>query len=236
MAALTLEIDSDVMGARVPFRIVFNEQLNGPFPVLYLLHGLGGNCRDWTCNCPLEKLIRTEQRPLMIVMPEGGRGWFCDSPLGAYETFITTELRSFVERTFPVHADRDNRWLAGNSMGGYGALKMAFKFPELYAAAAGLEPAVDVARRKPGTAAWRDNFDVLHGHMEDPADLARSCDPLPRIYFDCGLEDAHLASCDRFHNELAVIPHEYRRFPGGHNWIYWNEHIGDALNWLLSDK
>ena len=109
----------------------------GPFPVFYLLHGLSDNHTAWTRRTSIERYV--EGLPLIVVMPDGGRSWYSDpvtEPAGAFETFIVRDLIGFMNRTFQTKATREGRVIGGLSMGGYGALKLALKYPEMFCAAA----------------------------------------------------------------------------------------------------
>ena len=98
----------------------------GPFPVLYLLHGLSGNHASWVRNSNVERYVA--DLPLIVVMPDGGRSFYTDAaenPRGAVETYIVRDLLGFVDRVFRSIPGREGRVIGGFSMGGYGALKLA---------------------------------------------------------------------------------------------------------------
>ncbi len=124
---------------------------DGGWPVLYLLHGLGGNETNWTIlgdiKNTLDRLIETKAiSPLIVAMPGAASSWYVDSASvggpGDYETAIVADLRSFVETRYPVRHDAARRAIAGLSMGGFGALRISLSHPELYCAAAALSPAM----------------------------------------------------------------------------------------------
>lgn len=121
------------------------------WPVLYLLHGLNGAATDWVnlgnVAATLDRLIAARRiKPLVVVMPEGGSSWYVDSAdvggPGNYATAIGHDLPDAVENAFPVGTDRLHRAIAGVSMGGYGALRLALMAPERFAAVAALSPAI----------------------------------------------------------------------------------------------
>ena len=123
----------------------------GGWPVLYLLHGLGGNERSWATlgdiDATLDRMIASgEIAPLVVVMPDGGDGWYIDSTgsggPGNFEAALTRNLPTWVEASFPVRTDRGGRAVAGLSMGGYGALRFALLTPDRYVAVAALSPAI----------------------------------------------------------------------------------------------
>jgi S-formylglutathione hydrolase FrmB len=124
---------------------------DGGWPVLYLLHGLGGDDRDWQryadIGGTLDRLIGdAEIRPLLVVMPAAGDSWYVDSAAvggpGDIETAITRDLVAAIEARWPVRRDAGGRAVAGLSMGGYGALRLAYAHPDLFAAAASLSGAI----------------------------------------------------------------------------------------------
>lgn len=123
----------------------------GGWPVVYLLHGLGGNQGDWlvagNVQQTLDALIEAGSvEPMVLVMPAAGNNWYVNtrSAGGAddVETAITEDLRQRIEADFPVRADQGGRAIAGLSMGGSGALRLGIGHPELYASIAALSPAI----------------------------------------------------------------------------------------------
>ncbi|MBC8136425.1 MAG: esterase family protein, partial [Fibrella sp.] len=184
--------------------------------------------------------------PLIVVMPDGGRGFYVDAAQGfRYGTAIGTELPHRIERTFPAKQTRDGRTLAGLSMGGYGALRLALTHPDRFCAAASLSGAVG----------WGHNPDDWTGSLYSPefqrvlgenfiggnADiwhLATSLTPdeRPAMRFDCGTGDFLFADNQAFDAFLTEhgITHEYVEHPGEHNWAYWDEHIEESLHFVLS--
>ena len=138
MAVCEMSWQSDSLGKQSKATIIVPQGTSGPFPVLYLLHGRGDDHTNWTRFTSLERYV--QDLPLIVVMPDGARGFYCDSvtnPLLAYESFIVKDLIAFVDATFQTKANRENRVVAGLSMGGYGATKLALKHPHLFGAAVG---------------------------------------------------------------------------------------------------
>jgi putative tributyrin esterase len=117
------------------------------FPVVYLLHGGDGNFRDWT---NYSDVARFAERGLVLVMPDGDESYYtnsADHPDQPYEDYIVKDLIADVETQFPTASDRAHRAIAGVSMGGFGAVKLSLKHPELFSFAAGLSSALDVPSR-----------------------------------------------------------------------------------------
>lgn len=215
----------------------------GPYPTLYLLHGLSDDSTAWTRWTSIERYVRA--LPLIVVMPDSGRGFYCDAEQGfAYETAILRDLIGYVDTMYQTKATRDGRVVAGLSMGGYGAAKFALKFPEMFCGAVSLSGAMGFGHRP---------FDVVSGqpwHLEfarvagenpvgGPNDLYALAKELqaaqrPALKIDCGTEDFLIEDNRAFHAYLTEIgfPHTYVENPGAHDWSYWDTHIQSALAFL----
>jgi S-formylglutathione hydrolase FrmB len=216
----------------------------GRFPVFYLLHGLGDDCTAWVRKTGIERYV--SELPLIVVMPDAGRGWYTNARAGdgrAYEDHLVKDLVPFVDRVFPTIARREGRVIGGLSMGGYGAVKMALKFPEMFCSATSHSGSVMTPLHKPETRpkdlqALKPEFEAIFGQdwrggENDPLALAKKC-PItlrPALRLDCGLEDFLLDQNREFHAYLESIrfPHEYAEFPGDHAWAYWDEHVKEAI-------
>jgi len=252
----TIQFESKLVGKRLPYNVLLPRDYDKPeanakrYPVLYLLHGLFGHYDNWA---NLTRLIDySAPYDLIIVMPEGNDNWYIDSaavPSDKYETYIVSELLPDVQQRFRTIDSRDARAIAGLSMGGYGALKFAAKYPEKFSFAASLSGAL-------GAASWTENdlkglekiweslnavFGPFGNQTRQANDLFRlyreaPLAQLPFIYLDCGTEDTFFASNHSFSELLLArkIPHEYRERPGVHGWKYWDEQIQEVLR--LVDK
>ncbi len=208
----------------------------GPFPVWYLLHGLSDNHTAWTRRTNLERYLGS--LPLIVVMPDGGRGFYTDSatePAGAFETFILRDLIGFIDRTFRTRAERAGRVIGGLSMGGFGAIKLALKYPEVFCAAASHSGALwcpsDLDGYE-GSELHRVFGENPAGGPDDIFALAERCPQvtLPAMRIDCGTEDYLLMPNRKFHAHLEKlgIVHEYAESPGGHDWAYWDQQVQEA--------
>lgn len=129
MAFCEMHFRSAALGKQTAANILLPQgQGSGPFPVFYLLHGLSDDHTMWMRRSSLERHVG--DLPLIVVMPNGDRSFYCDTEEGdGYETFMTRDLIGFVDETFHTISTRAGRVLGGLSMGGYGALKLALKFP-----------------------------------------------------------------------------------------------------------
>lgn len=222
--------------------VLLPEGKPGPWPVLYLLHGLSDDHTAWQRWTSIERYVR--DLPLMVVMPNGERGWYTDSvsnPNAAFETLITRDLICFVDRTFHTVPTREGRVVAGLSMGGYGALKLALKHPDLFCAAVSHSGAVEIASHVSS-----ENPEALSifgasaaGGTEDVFALAKNSDPdtRPAVRFDCGTDDFLIEHNRRLHTHLDDIayPHEYVEHPGAHDWRYWDDHIQETIVFFANE-
>jgi S-formylglutathione hydrolase FrmB len=217
----------------------------GPFPVFYLLHGLTDDHTIWSRRSNIEWYV--EGLPLIVVMPETGRGWYSNSkshPGRNYEDAFIKDVVGFVDRTFRTIPKREARVLGGLSMGGYGAVKMALKFPDLFCAAAShsgplMHPLHKLwEHNRPAAAELEPEFLALFGSDwrgggDDLVALARKCPARkrPKLWIDCGVRDFLIENNREFHRELKKqkFPHTYKEFEGVHDWKYWDEHVKDAI-------
>ncbi|MFW6189950.1 MAG: alpha/beta hydrolase [Planctomycetota bacterium] len=208
----------------------------GPYPVLYLLHGLSDDDTIWTRRTSLERYVGG--LPLMVVMPDGGRGFYSDAAAGpAWERHIMEDVIGFVERFFPARADRQGRVIGGLSMGGYGSVKLGLKYPDRFCSVASHSGAFRMSRR----VEEGDRTDEMRrifgenpaGGADDPFALAERIDRdrLPAISLDCGTDDFLIEENRAFHRHLERlgVPHRYEEFPGEHEWGYWDRRIRQAL-------
>ena len=213
------------------------------YPCLYLLHGLSDDETIWQRRTSVERYAAG--LPLVIVMPNGHRGFYTDMHDGPrYATFLADELPRLVETLFPVSDRREDRFIAGLSMGGYGAFRTALSFPERYAAAASLSGALDIARIVRERVTSRDEFRRVFGEAEGVAGSANDllalaaaaarADRAPRLFQWCGTEDALLEHNRTFRDRAAALGLnvDYSESPGGHDWACWDAQIQRVLAWM----
>ena len=238
MAFATLHFQSPALSKACSMNVIVPERTVGtpPFPVFYLLHGLSDDHTSWSRHTSIERHVA--DLPLLVVMPDGGRGFYCDAVDGpAYERYLLEDVIGFVDRTFQTIPERRGRVIGGLSMGGYGAVKLALKCPQLFCSAVAHSAAFDVRRRieRPEVSAemCRIFGPSPGGGPDDPYALAEQIDRqlLPTLRIDCGLEDGLLEENRAFHRHLEQlgIPHEYAEFPGAHTWEYWDRHVQEAI-------
>lgn len=261
------------------------------YPVIIYLHGLFGSETDWLSKGGLDavadSLAQTGKGEAIIVTPDGDDGWWtnwaiepayaaCGDTLRTedparycvrshrYDDWIARDLVAYVDSHYRTRGDRAHRGIAGLSMGGVGALTLALRHPDLFAATmshSGVvsvlldesNPFVPPARyvtapdsvRAPATS-WKGRLLMALGPTAEgwrayqPADLAEQLQKagtvLPAIRFDCGTEDALLAENRALHWELQRlnVAHEYGEWPGAHSWRYWHDRSPAGLAWMLA--
>lgn len=214
------------------------------YPVLYLLHGLCGDHRTWIGNTALEHLA--QNRNLAIVMPDGGRGFFTDMAHGArYGAFFSDELPEIAASLFPLSQKREECFVAGASMGGYGALRLALSVPERFGGAFALSPLVDLER-----AITRGNSAITSEEMHDvfgepEEQVARGNDLFalakralesgipPKLGICCGKEDLLYQDSVNFCRYLRDLgwPELQSSLDGDgrHDWSCWSQEIPALL-------
>jgi S-formylglutathione hydrolase FrmB len=216
---------------------------DGPPPVLYLLHGLSDDDTIWLRRTSIERYAAP--LGLAVVMPQVHRSFYADQAYGGrYWTFLSEELPALVNDLFRVSDRREDTFVAGLSMGGYGAFKWALRQPERFAAAASLSGAVDIAglrteRTRPEDPRMFDRiFDGRDpaGTPDDLHWLLRQADVagLPSLYLCCGTEDQLIDDNRAFADECATagIPLRSSFTAGAHDWAYWDVQIQEVLDWL----
>lgn len=257
MAHLRCDFFSDVLALSTSMTVLLPQRTrtqigltggggDGPPPVLYLLHGLSDDDTVWLRRTSIERYAAP--LGLAVVMPAVHRSFYADQTSGgSYWTFLTEELPEVVGSFFRVSRRREDTFVAGLSMGGYGALKWALRQPERFAAAASLSGAVDVGGLRAVPARPEDPLLFTRVFGDDPvtggpddlfALLADAgAGPLPRIYLCCGTEDELYPHNRAFRDAAAAagVPLTVDFGAGAHEWGYWDARIRDVLAWLPLD-
>lgn len=223
-------------------------QKDRKYQVLYLLHGAYGDYTDWMRLTSIEKYAQNHK--LAVVMPSASNSFYQDMFRGSdYLTYLTEELPKFVKAIFPISGRREDTFVAGLSMGGYGAVRLAFTKPEQYAACASLSGAIDIVSCKEqnddgsieGPFLWDsilEHADEIEGTDADLFALAKKQKALgkelPKVFQTCGTEDFIYQPNVSAHKKLleAGVDVTYEEHPGIHDWDYWDTHIQRALDWM----
>lgn len=225
-----------------------------PLKALYLLHGYCGSHSDWISFSRIREF--SDKYNVAVFMPSGENRFYLDDEdkgelLGEY---IGNELVAFTRRMFPLSRDREDTWIGGLSMGGYGAIRNGLKYAERFGRIIALSSALlpyTIANIAPdyhngiaGYPYYRSVFGDLNrllGSDKDPEALIlrlkETNSEIPKVYIACGTEDFLLDVNRRFHHFLTQekIEHTYYEGPGAHTWDFWNETIRDALERASGD-
>ncbi len=248
MALLHIQMESRALHMPVPLDVILPQEAGGasrPYKALYLLHGSGGCQSDWLLNSNLYRYVK--HLPLAVILPAGNNSMYVDTCAGQdYTGYLAWELPAVCEDWFPLSRSREDRYIGGFSMGGYGAFHTAMTYPEQFSRAISLSGAVD------GSTIYHDDEDLsgqavnllgpeseFFGGPNDLMALAdkladRSLDQLPRFLSLCGNQDYLLEDNLIFNEymERSGIPLEFESWDGSHNWDFWDSAICRALEWL----
>lgn len=214
------------------------------YPVLYLLHGGYGHFNDWILKTPDKTLIHrlADQYNLIIVMPEGDVfSYYLDSPVikdSQFETYLTKEVIDKIDKTYRTIRTPKGRVITGLSMGGYGALYLATRHPDLYCAAGSMSGALNLdmnAWKLPpdATKNIKAEFEKILGPFSQSPDgwaaysVVGMADKMKtnglKLVIDCGVDDFLIEPNRELHRRLVFnqTPHDYSERPGGHSWEFW---------------
>lgn len=240
---------SAALGREMPYRVFLPETIaaGAKLPVVYLLHGRGPDFRDWSNNSDISTYAL---HGLILVMPEGNSSFYLNAariPKDKYEDYLVHDLVADVETRFPAQSGRAHRAIVGISMGGFGAVAMALRHPEMYIFAGGLSAAIDVPERRfnPKRAGQWWMFRGIFGPMgsgeraeRDPFVLVKNVDPraIPFLYLTVGDKEPLLEPNRRFAALLQEhgIAHEFHVKPGGHDWGEWGAQVPGCFARLLA--
>lgn len=248
MALLHVHFTSEVLGFGSSMDVILPEKPcpypDGKWPTIYLLHGYGGNHTNWQRRSAIELYLHDKN--LAAVMPSVHNGFYTDMAHGpAYWTYVSCELPAICERMFPLSQRREDRFAAGLSMGGYGAMKLGLRCPDRYAAVASLSGVVDVVHAEQGADPTMmrhledvfGSLEALRDSEDDVPAVARrliaSGAEKPHIYMACGTEDFLYGNNQQFLAEFAgPLSITYEEGPGVHDWYFWDAYIQRVLAWL----
>lgn len=268
----------------------YRQALDRRYSVALYLHGYSGNEGNWLARGDLAATAARERaatgRELIVVMPDGDDSWYttwntlgdyprcrrefvarpgdtADSycvPWPHYDDYIARDVVRAVDSTYRTKASAATRGIAGLSMGGYGAIALALRYPDVFGAAAShsgtVSPMFRGAFAKTGAPQYADSVDELGRVWQanlfasllpafgrdtiawaarDPARLAAALHThAPALFLDVGVDDVFLGQNRALHWELErmQIAHEYHEWPGGHSWTYWAQHAVESFAWL----
>lgn len=241
-------VNTDNLSGRGDIALYNVEIVDPDAPVIILLHGAHASHWSWMYSGGLHQAYAALKsshgiaNDFVLVMPSDGlRGdatGYLPLASGNYERWIVCDVPAAVDRVVACVSANSRIYLAGISMGGYGALRLAAKYPRMFAGISCHSPVVSLSAL--GVLRDVDGPESPIGQVDgEDADIlnwmARSSGgPLPSIRIDCGTSDRLIESIRGFHRTLAElgVPHEYSEFAGGHDWDYWARRIGDSLRFF----
>jgi putative tributyrin esterase len=239
-------VPSAALGRDLPVSLLLPpdyESNDDRYAVVYALHGKGGNERQFFDRLYLPRFV--DRQRMIFVMPGATRTFYVDSSAGAYETAIVDDLVPWVDANYRTRPDAGARGVAGQSMGGYGALFLSLRHPAVFGAAYAIEPALVWGQRP--LAEWKAEVaDVDHLLPADPCarsewDLFAQVARAPRQVLDGlrwqiseGNDDYFLEISRAFHHYLTQwrVPHGYSEHPGAHTFEFGNDRLPDMLDWF----
>lgn len=253
MALLQCDFFSEALGLSTSMNVILPQQTSAQmigmessekkekYPVLYLLHGLSDDHTIWLRRTSIERYVAS--LGIAVVMPAVHRSFYADMKCGGkYWTFISEELPAIVKSFFPISDKREDTFVAGLSMGGYGAFKLAFSCPEKFAAAASLSGVMDVGF---GVERWPEEFEWMFGDLSTlpgskndlfalSSNLVEKGLSCPQLFQCCGTEDFLYDENVKFRDHLNTLGLDahYQEKPGVHEWGFWDDMIQDVLKWL----
>lgn len=245
MAFIQCSFPSETLSIAVSMNVILPDPVpgkpaEGSIPTLYLLHGLSDDHTAWTRWTSIERYVRGKR--LAVVMPAVNRSFYTDMVGGfPYWTFVSEELPAKARSYFPLSDKREDNFVAGLSMGGYGAFKLALRRPDRFAAAASLSGALDLEGSKER---WTRDFGYIFGagaaipdadNVFRLAEQAAASDgPKPKLFQACGTEDYLYGANRKFldHARQLSLDIVYEEGPGGHSWDLWDSYIQRVIEWL----
>lgn len=269
MAIIQVNFMSNTLWRTVPIQVILpvdkltpDGKLPAPkkFKTLYLMHGLLGNCTDWVSGTRIQRWA--EERDLAVVMPSGDNSFYVDRPASnnRYGEFIGRELVEITRRMFPLSDKREDTYIGGLSMGGFGAMRNGLKYHDTFSAIICLSGALHIFEDMKKTEERKGGVDHLSyeecmfGPLPEAAGtdknprvlidtLARekATNPrlrLPKIYMACGTEDRLLRFNQVYRDHLRESGFDvtYEEGSGNHNWDFWDTYIKHAVDWLPLDE
>ena len=255
-------LPSKILARPVPYCVIlpasFDADHTRHFPVLYFLHGLGDNDQFFVHSGAWDLVedlrAKHEIKDFLVATPSAGAGFYINSKDGKnrYEDFMLQEFFPLIEHRYRVAPGRANRAIDGVSMGGYGALHLAFRHPQLFVSASAHSPAL--IDRLPSSAAnaptlgpmnrvfsgvFGNPFDSAFWDAESPLTLARTANLSGlHIYFDCGDQDDYgfevgATALDKILTSRHIA-HEFHLYPGHHDYEYFAYHLPASLKFASS--
>lgn len=223
------------------------KEKRGKLKTLYLFHGLNDDYTKWVRKSSVERYAG--KNDWIIIMPDGEKGYYTDNVCGNdYGKYFGEELPKIMKATFPLISDqREDTFIAGLSMGGYGSMRMALNYPERYCAAASFSGAINIRREMKDYPEYAKLYEKIFGSLDGnqlkpendlfylAEKVKKEGKPIPRMYISCGIQDDMYPQSREFvkHMDKIGISYTYEEWDGIHDWEFWDESIKRALPWFL---
>ena len=246
MAFMACSFKSEVLGQEVGFNAIIPQNVENNIKSIYLLHGLSDNHSNWSRLTSVERYAK--EHNIAVFMPNVDRSFYTDMKYGRnYYTYISDEFIKYTRQVFKLSTKREDTFIAGLSMGGYGAFKIALRNPHIFSAAASFSGVLDIVKRFKESPTWEKEKLLIIGEnpdfegenaKENLKYLLENFDknsPKVRLYQACGTEDFLYEDNQNFIKwvEKTDFEHEYHEGPGGHEWKFWDKHIEKAIEFFL---
>ena len=252
MALIELNVYSEALGMQTQVLVIMPQKStlgqigitakaeDAAYKCLYLLHGLSDDQTIWLRRTSIERYA--SEYGICVVMPRADRSFYCDTAYGAsYYTYIAKELPMRMQEFFHVSGKREDNFIAGLSMGGYGALKIALRENQTFCAGAGLSPVADLQ-----ASCFDDLLRVIFGSDRVPeqddllclAEQQKNASQKPRLYMAVGKEDFLYDCCQTLRRKLENNYDftYYEEDNIGHSWVFWDAQIIEVLKWMFDNK
>lgn len=264
MAIFRISFMAETLGRTVPLTVILptdklyfgdmpRREPGKPYKTLYLLHGILGDDTDWLYGTRIARWAA--EKDLCVVMPSGENMFYVDQPDAGnnFGEYIGRELVEFTRKTFPLSHKREDTYIGGLSMGGYGAIRNGLKYSDTFGAIIGLSsaflvdetllienpnPTFPSDRQEYRKAVFGQDLEAAIASDKNPYVLVRQHleqkKAIPDIFMACGSDDFLLPKNQEFTSFLREnnVPVHYVEAPGNHEWDFWDRHIKEALEWL----
>ena len=262
MAILTIRFSSQVLKRKVTCAVCLptdngtikerTNPLDYRYPTVYLLHGLTSDYNEWLYRSHVEKY--SERNNIAVVMPSAENSFYVDSGLvnDDFDRFIGQEIVEETRRMLPLSRKREDTFIGGDSMGGFGALRLGMKYSDTFSKILSFSAAIHMFEFEPGdprrgSVCDEDkvfgDFQTARNSDKNPAvvlrqlseRVARGETSYPEIFMICGLQDGLLPANRSFHEKLQNYPIKviYQEHDGDHSHFYWDAHLEEMLKWAL---
>lgn len=248
MASLSCHFNSAALDLKTQIEILIPDDIkeDEKLKVLYLLHGYYGNQTDWIRQSSIERYISKYR--VVVVMPAVNNSYYTNMVYGLkYFTYVTEDLPKFIENTFPVSKHRDDHYICGLSMGGYGALKIAFTYPTRYKMAASISGALNLEHIKSlsltngkrlqfeATFGYKSVKDTKHDLKYLVSQMSKKDKESLNLFIGCGKEDFLYQDNVDFVSYLKEqeIACTYVESSGTHDWVFWDSSVQKVIKWMF---